>query len=260
MTLGILGGMGPASGAWFYSRLIALTDARCDADHIDVLLSGRASTPDRSAYLLGESPESPLPVLLADAHRLERAGAELLVLLCNTAHAFLPELRAAVRIPVLDMPSMTVFTVAARGFRRPGLLATRGCYAAGVYARAAARCGISMVYPPPVWRERLQKTIYDRIKSGADPDAGALSGAAAALAATGCDCLILGCTELSCAWPTGAREHAPEPGDGALPFFDPVEILCRRTVLLCGKTIKEGSPDATFFFARRPAGRALAGV
>lgn len=259
MTLGILGGMGPASGAWFYSRLIALTDARRDADHIDVLLSGRASTPDRSAYLLGDSMESPLPYLLADAHRLADAGADLLVLLCNTAHVYLPDLRAAVRIPVLDMPSLAVLAVAARGFSRPGLLATRGCYAAGVYARAAYRSGISMIYPPPVWRERLQKTIYSQIKGGREADMGAIDGAADTLYAAGCDCLILGCTELSCALPQTSRTATCPTGD-ALPFFDPLEILCRRTILLCGKTIKEGSPDATFFFARRPASRALAGV
>ena len=83
--LGILGGLGPMSTVYFYELLTAHTKASSDADHIDMLISSRATTPDRTAFILGRSKEDPLPVMIEEALRLERAGASLLVIPCNTA-------------------------------------------------------------------------------------------------------------------------------------------------------------------------------
>ena len=86
--LGILGGLGPMSTFYFCELLTAHTLAKSDADHVDMLISSRASTPDRTAYILGNSLESPLPVMLEEARRLAAAGADLIVIPCNTAHYF----------------------------------------------------------------------------------------------------------------------------------------------------------------------------
>ena len=88
-TLGILGGLGPMSSVYFYELLTAHTRAACDQEHINLLISSRADTPDRTAFILGRSADDPLPAMVEEAARLERAGVDLLAIPCNTAHALL---------------------------------------------------------------------------------------------------------------------------------------------------------------------------
>ena len=51
--LGILGGLGPMATVYFYEMLTAHTKADTDQEHIDIIISSRATTPDRTAYILG---------------------------------------------------------------------------------------------------------------------------------------------------------------------------------------------------------------
>ena len=101
--LGILGGLGPASTVYFCELLTNHTLATCDSDHIDMLVSSRATTPDRTAYILDKSSPDPLPVMLAEAHRLENAGVDLIVVPCNTAHYFYDGLARGCKTPILNI-------------------------------------------------------------------------------------------------------------------------------------------------------------
>lgn len=98
--MGILGGLGPMASAYFYELITAHTKAERDQDHIDIILSSRSSTPDRTAFITGESDDSPLPFMVQDAKRLEAYGADAIVIPCNTAHYFIDEVRKSVSVPV----------------------------------------------------------------------------------------------------------------------------------------------------------------
>jgi len=90
----VLGGMGPAASAEFYARVVAATAgawARRDQDHLHLIIDSDPSVPDRTEALL-RGGDSPVPTLRRMARRLADAGADLLVMACNTASAFLPEL------------------------------------------------------------------------------------------------------------------------------------------------------------------------
>ncbi len=96
--IGILGGMGPAATLALYERIIALTPAQCDQDHLRVIIDSNPKIPDRTAAILGNG-ESPLPAMAESAKTLERAGADFIVIPCNTAHYWLDELQKEVAIP-----------------------------------------------------------------------------------------------------------------------------------------------------------------
>ena len=87
-VLGILGGLGPMSTVYFYQMLTEHTPAQCDQDHLDIVISSRATTPDRTAYILGESEDDPFAQMERDAEMLVQYGATLLAIPCNTAHYF----------------------------------------------------------------------------------------------------------------------------------------------------------------------------
>ena len=117
--LGVLGGLGPMSTFYFCELLTSHTLVRRDSDHIDMIISSRASTPDRTAFILGKSADDPLPVMRQEAARLVSAGADLIVIPCNTAHYFYEGLTEISTVPILNIIDETVQYLKNRGARPP---------------------------------------------------------------------------------------------------------------------------------------------
>ncbi len=263
MVLGVIGGCGPAAGVWFLNRLVALTEAATDREHVDLLYTGRASTPDRTAYLTGKSEASPARSLTEDARSLAAGGADVLVLLCHTAHAFLPEIRASVPRPILNMPGLALAYAWRHGLAPLGVLCTEGSCIAGVFTHTARRLGLPLRYPDAASRAEVEQDIYRQIKAGAGTPCLAVERTARALTDSGCRAVLLGCTELSMLYPPSSRGGDSRlfspPGERCL-YLDPVEILARCCIRLCGKKVKEESSDAAAYASLRPSCRETATV
>ncbi len=223
--LGVLGGLGPMSTFYFCELLTAHTKASSDADHIDMIVSSRASTPDRTAWILGKSDQNPLPVMLEEAHRLERAGAELLVIPCNTAHFFYDGIAGGCKIPVLNIIRETVALLRENGVRRFGLLATEGTVFSGAYRHICEEYGLICVTPTKEEQRIVSAAIYDGVKQNRPVDMAAFLGVADALFSRGCERLVLGCTELSL-----LKKELPDKER----YLDSLEALAFATIRVCG--------------------------
>ncbi len=195
--LGILGGLGPMASAYFYELITEHTAASRDQDHIDIILSSRATTPDRTAYILGQSDENPLPAMIADAKSLERYGATAIVIPCNTAHYFIDAVRDAVTVPMPSIITETVRFIKENGCKKPVILATAGTISTNTYQRELAANGLDWGLPDEAGQAAVMDIIYNQVKSGTIPDPSALYEILEPMFADGCDCAILGCTELS---------------------------------------------------------------
>ena len=102
-VLGILGGLGPMATAYFYELLISHTQAERDQEHIDIIINSHATTPDRTAFIMGKSADDPLAVMVADLQRMKTYGADLVAIPCNTAHYFYDKLIASTDLPILNI-------------------------------------------------------------------------------------------------------------------------------------------------------------
>jgi aspartate racemase len=223
-TVGVLGGMGPWATLDFFARLLRLTPAARDQDHVRVLIDNNPTVPDRTAFLLGRG-EDPTPWLVAGARGLAAAGADFLAIPCNTAHAFYPAIAGSVAIPVLHMLEEAAAAAAQAHprVRRVGLLATAGTVRAGLYARAFDRYGVQTLVPGEP-DQAATDALIAAIKAGPRPEHRAPAvELVAALAARGAEVVVLGCTELPLVLPADA---AP------VPVLDPTEVLARRAVAL----------------------------
>ena len=223
-TLGIIGGMGPLASHAFYGQLIAETPAGCDQDHLHVIIDSDPSIPDRTAFLLDDGPD-PRPAIVAAGQRLISAGADLLVMPCNTANAFVADIRPQLGVPVFDWIGTAVATVLESGAAKVGILATDGTLKTGLYQSALRAAGIESVVPPAEQQAAVMRVIYEGVKaSGASPThEQELIEAALDLEAHGADGLLLGCTELPLAVPA-ADERWP------IPAVDPSLASARRIV------------------------------
>lgn len=193
-TVGVLGGMGPDATADFMSRVIRATPARKDQDHLRMLVDNNPHVPNRQEALLRGGAD-PGPALASMAGGLEAAGADFLVMPCNTAHAFADAITAAVDIPLVSIIDVTV--AACGDAAAIGVLATDGCITSGVFQEALAERGKRAVLPDDAETEALMRLIT-RIKAGdtGTDIADAMRTLAAALVARGADMIIAGCTEI----------------------------------------------------------------
>ncbi len=218
LVLGVLGGMGPAATLDFLTKLQAFTPAKSDQDHIRVLVDINPKVPDRNIAGSGAG-----PVLAEMAGALAGAGADVLAIACNTAHAHADLIQRASGLPLIDMIETGASAARDLGARRVGVLGTKG--ALRLYREYLAAQAMGLVSLDAERQEEFMATIY-WIKSG---DLGPavqreMAGYAADLVAAGAEAVIAGCTE------------APlviGPADLGVAFIDPGELLARRCVAVC---------------------------
>ena len=226
-TLGILGGLGPMATVYFYDMLVRHTKATCDQDHLDVIINSRASTPDRTSYILGQSTENPFDIMARDAQRLVTFGADVLAIPCNTAHYFYDRLNETISVPILNMVEETVLEAKARGCCRVGILATSGTVQTGTYSRMCERHGLEFVCPDESRQQDLMNVIYGDIKQGKRPDMARFFAVADSLKRRGCTRMILGCTELSII-------KKDEQLDAF--YIDSMSVLAKNAITTFGRT------------------------
>ena len=194
-TIGIIGGMGPLATVDLFQKIVVHTRAACDQDHLHVLIDNDPSIEDRTAALLSGGAD-PTPKMAASARKLQRGGAELLVIPCNTAHCFYDAVQAAADVPVLHMIEITARALRDRRVRCAGLLSTSGTIRTNIYQRIFDGTGIELLVPGEEDQEVLMDAIY-RIKAGdMDFDFSGMQRVIDGLLSQGAETLILGCTEL----------------------------------------------------------------
>ena len=102
LTIGILGGMGPEATNLLCQEIVNLTPAQKDQEHIPFIVINNPQIPDRTQALLYNG-ESPIPSMLKSAKTIESAGADFIILPCNTAHNFIPNIQSKINIPFINM-------------------------------------------------------------------------------------------------------------------------------------------------------------
>ncbi|MCB1841376.1 MAG: amino acid racemase [Halioglobus sp.] len=223
LTVGVLGGLGPEATVDFLRKIVDATPATSDQDHIHLLIDHNPGVPNRHASIAGRAP-SVGPQLAQMAQRLEAAGADFLVMVCNTAHAFEAEISAAVSIPFLSIIDVTVAALSDSGAARVGVMAAEGCLQAGLYQQALGAAGYEAILWSDSELEEFMALIY-RIKAGqrhADIAEG-IARLAASLVTRGADTLIAGCTEI----PLFLHAQA-----SPAPLFQSTDLLVQRTIAL----------------------------
>jgi aspartate racemase len=218
LILGVLGGMGPAATLEFLTRVQAYTPAKWDQDHIRVIADINPEAPDRNV------PGTQAGVVLAEmAGALQGAGAQVLAMPCNTAHAHASLIQRASGLPLIDMIDLGAEAAQRSGAMRAGVLGTKG--ALKLYREYLAARAMGLVTLPQDSQDAFMETIY-RIKAGDRSEEIRLEmqGYAAELKGLGADILIAGCTE---------APLVMSKGDTRLEMIDPGDLLARRAVGVC---------------------------
>lgn len=228
-TIGIIGGMGPLATADLFRKIVLMADVGSDQGHPRVLIDSNTAIPDRTAAILSGG-ENPIPALAASARTLERAGADVLMMPCNTAHYFYNGVKAATSLPVLHMLQLTAEEIDRRGIKTVGLLATDGTINTGIYEKLFEEHGVKVIKPDPEGQKLVMGVIYDGVKAGnMEFDTAPFRALLDSMLAAGAESFVLGCTELPIAF-----------DDYKLPYpvVDPTRVLAEAALRFAGVKVK----------------------
>lgn len=229
LNVGVIGGLGPLATLDFFERVLRRTQAVREQDHLRLIIDNNTKIPDRNAHMCSDGP-SPGPALAASARGLQQAGAEVIVMACNTAHAWEADIRAAISVPFLSIIDETVKVVADLRPEAVGVLAGDACVAAGLYQNALKAAGVACIMPDASTQKSLMELIY-RIKSGDTGETARRSAARIArkLEALGAEAIIAGCTEIPIVL-------TADDIDGEL--VSSTDVLVERTIVFAGAELK----------------------
>ena len=190
-SLGIIGGVGPLASSYLYEMITKKTKANKDQEHLDIILLSHASIPDRTAYILDHSKENPFPYLLEDCRLLQKLGAKMIVIPCNTSCYFHEHLQKEIDIPINNMIKDTVEYINNKNIKKVAILATTGTIKSKLYQNELDKHNIDYVLPD---QDKVMNIIYNYIKAGKTIDENIWNDLTNDLDV---QAYILGCTELS---------------------------------------------------------------
>ena len=224
-VIGLIGGLSWKSSAEYYrlinesvaGRLGGMHSARCllwSFDFADIELLQRTDRWPQAAALMVDA-----------AERLQRGGADFLVIATNTMHIAAPQIEAAVDLPLLHIADTAAAPIKAAGLRRVGLLGTAFTMEQDFYkGRMARQHGLEVLVPEAADRATVHRIIYEELVQGRVLDASrqAYRQVIERLVARGVEAIVLGCTEIML---------LVRPEDSAVPLYDTTALHAEAAVL-----------------------------
>jgi aspartate racemase len=223
-TIGLIGGMSWESSLEYYRIINEQVKRRCGGLHSARSLMYSVDFAEIETLQQQGRWDAAATILAAAARRLERGGADLLILCTNTMHIVADAIANAVHIPLLHIADPTAEAVCAAGLRTVGLLGTRFTMEQAFYkGRLAEQHGLTVLVPEDTERETVHRIIYDELCRGIiQPEArAAYLRIMERLHAAGAQGIILGCTEI------GLLIRAE---DSRLPLFDTTRLHAEAAV------------------------------
>ncbi len=226
--LGIIGGMGSVAAAYFFKRLVELTPAQIDQNHVETFLHNNPTIPDRTAAILYGGPD-PMPELKRSVEILNRMGSDYIILACMTSHYFIPQLREHSKAVIIDGLEQTAERCRELGVKKVGVMATNGSISMNLFQKPLHKLGIeSLLLDESDQETYFMQPVYAPwgIKAGnveGKPKVMLAQGAQILIDA-GAEAIIAGCTELPLVM---------KPEEFPVPLVDTIDVLLGAAINKC---------------------------
>ncbi len=223
-TIGLIGGLSWEASAEYYRILNELVRQRCGGLYsAQVLMWSFNFTEIEALQSSGKWDEATVRMIDA-AQRLERGGADFIVICANTMHKMADEVQVQIAIPILHIADATADQIKQAGLHKIGLLGTRYTMEEPFYKdRLIDRFGLDVIVPDAADRQMVNGVIYDELCQGIINPASRRQhiDVMQKMIASGAQGIILGCTELML---------LIKPEDSSVPLFDTTTIHAHAAV------------------------------
>lgn len=217
--------MGPWATIDLYQKIVLHTPAQTDQEHLRILIYNNPKIPPRS-YPEHPSTMSPLPELIRSAMLLESAGADFIIMPCNTAHIWFHEIKREITIPFYSMIENTVQTLLEQKRHinhKILLLATQTTINHQLYQKTCKNLPFEIITPSQDEQKIVDNAIKE-VKAGrleTNPCLNQLNPMLARYQEKGISTLIGGCTEIPLLFPYFQVK---------MNMIDPTLLLAKMTI------------------------------
>ncbi|MFH0760243.1 MAG: aspartate/glutamate racemase family protein [Bacteroidota bacterium] len=222
-TIGMIGGMSWESSAVYYEIMNRAVREKLGGHHSCKCLMYSVDFAGIEQLQSAGDWKSLTEIMIDAAVRLERGGAELLIVCANTMHKMAPDIERAVKIPLLHIVDAVADKIMESGLVKVALLGTRYTMEQDFYKGRLIDKGIDVIIPDETGVEAVHRIIYEELVHGIikDESRQAYGMVIQQLAARGAQGIVLGCTEI----PLLVKQS-----DCAIPVFDTTAIHAMRAV------------------------------
>jgi aspartate racemase len=223
-VIGLIGGMSWESSAEYYRIINQRVRDRLGGLHSAQVLMWSFDFAQVEALQHAGRWDDATVLMIDAARRLERGGADFVLICTNTMHRMAAEVQAAIDIPLLHIADPTAERIQAAGLSRIGLLGTAFTMEQAFYkGRLTDRFGLDVLTPDAAERAEVHRVIYDELVQGriVPESRQAYRDIIAGLVARGAQAIILGCTEIML---------LVSPEDSPVPLFDTTTIHAEAAV------------------------------
>lgn len=221
--VGILGGMGPEATIDLFSRIVEETHAKCDEDHLRIIIDNNPKMPSRQDAIL-KGTESPVPAMVETAKNLKNAGADFIILGANTAHYFYDEVTSQVDIPFLHIINEAVKELLRSypNVKKVGVMATNAAVKTKLYNNCCKKFNIEVIELNEDEQNKIHNTIFDFKYNGlTENNLKSACESVEILISKGAEAIIMGCTEI----PVILKGKS-----FSIPLIDPNDIIGKVAV------------------------------
>ncbi|MGJ6979724.1 aspartate/glutamate racemase family protein [Aestuariimicrobium soli] len=197
-TLGLIGGMSWHSTIEYYRVINETVARRLGGHHSAPVLIDSLDFQTVRDLQLAEDWEGAGRHLADSARRLERAGADVVMIATNLMHKVAPAVEAATDASLLHIGDAVGARAAREGLQTVGLLGTRWVMAETFYPERLARHGVATVSPDPSRHAEIDRIIFDELTRGIvrEESRAYYRSAVDELVARGAQAIVLACTEI----------------------------------------------------------------
>lgn len=223
-TIGMIGGMSWESSLEYYRIINEGVKQRLGGLHSAQCLLYSVDFEGIETYQRNGDWDQATAVMVDAARRLERGGADFMIICTNTMHKMADDVQQAVGIPLLHIADATAAAVRSAGFDTVGLLGTRFTMEQDFYrGRLEDKHGLTVLIPPSAERQIVHDVIYGELCLGqiVQPSREKYIDIIEQVKLAGAKAVILGCTEIGL---------LVKQNDSSLPLFDTTRIHAEAAV------------------------------
>ncbi|MCP3924413.1 MAG: aspartate/glutamate racemase family protein [Desulfobacterales bacterium] len=161
--------------------------------------------------------------LIDAAQKVEKAGADFLLICTNTMHIIAEEVEESVNIPLIHIADATGEALITDGIKNVGLLGTSYTMEKDFYkGRLTEKYGLNVIVPDEKDRKIVNDLIYKELCLGIVKDSSRdeFDRVVSKLSSKGCEAVILGCTEIGIL----LKENS------TIPLYDTTKIHATKAV------------------------------
>ncbi|MEM1260271.1 MAG: aspartate/glutamate racemase family protein [Bacteroidota bacterium] len=223
-TVGVIGGMSWQSSKYYYQYLNEIVAQKLGGSHSAKIIMSSVDFSEIERLSFEGNWDKIGRLMAMEAKRLEKSGADIIILATNTIHLVAKPIEKAISIPFLHIARATGTSIAKTKLKRVALLGTQFTMERDFYTKILKDdFDLEVLTPELEERNYLQELIYNELVKGQFTEEANRKclEIITRLEEKGAEGVILGCTELPILIPSKAI---------SIPSFDTTKIHCLAAI------------------------------